>query len=1256
MGRLIGIELYNFKSYRGKAVIGLGTSKFTSIIGPNGSGKSNLMDAISFVLGVSSSQLRSQSVKDLIYRGRKSRETGDDDNDTLSDKFERDPQTAYVVATYEREDGEILKFKRNVSINGSTEYQINGKSVTRLNYTSVLQSENILIKARNFLVFQGDVEQIASQAPKDLTSMIEHISGSKEYAKEYDKLKDEMEKAHEVTNSLFSRKRTLNSESKQYKEQASEQRQFEKQLILRNDIIKKINLFKLYHNEKKHYQLQDSIKEKSTDLKRLKEEMRLKEATFKSLTADYSKSVLELKAHAKEIDNCKQKIESTKRDLIPVNTSKLSLESKIESQKRKISDLDSELDSQQLQIKSLMRQLKESQKLFNEFEEENNNKNASLNELSSSSKVPKEGRIEYEILRSDYLASSGSDLEEQLSLFLTEKEKIAASIRSLENQKSNVAGRIHELKSELNLNLKPKLDDMVNEINQVLNSKAEKVQVRDKLIEEKDSHNKQELQINTRLRDVLLKLEELSCQQRESNKQKKLRENVSILKRLLPGGSIKGIVHELVEPSQRKYECALSTLLGRNSDAIIVKSAATAYKCIEILKERRAGLATFIPLDSIESEPIDLNYLRSISEGGDTVPGVDVVEYSDKELEPAINYIIGNTLVTKDIAVARSLRWNSNLSFENKIITLQGSVIHKSGQMTGGYQQQKSSASVSWDKQEWRRLNEQKESLLNQLAKLQESKPKEMEIKMLAEEISLLDDKLPTLKNQKTSVERTIKEREDEIAFQSQQCAEFKTAIQNNELKSRDIDTNVSRVSERIKTLKDGIFENFCVKWGLENGISSYEELHDGSSARARTKERLQFVKAVSVLNNKVNFEKARYQETERRKNALQNQISDLEKDMENVINQQKTLMEKLDVFEAELDILKAEKNKIYSKSQSKSKVSKSVEADINELCLEISALAKSIIQQEETLLKVDTDRGNLLKNCKIQNIFVPLLSDGDLSTIPVVGDDSEEAMEVLYNIKVDYEMLDDKYKESNNPRVEIELEASLQSTIEILEKLTPNSKAMERFKDVEERLRSYDMDYSAARQNERKASEKFRKVKDLRYEKFMQAFNHISGCIDSTYKELTKSRMFNMGGSAYLMLEDEDTPFLSGVKYHAVPPMKRFEDMELLSGGEKTIAALALLFAIHSFHPSPFFVLDEVDAALDNSNVARIGNFIKNHASQNLQFIVISLKSNLYEKSDALVGIYREQRENCSKTVTLDLSQYQDEEQPIRSETAVAT
>lgn len=132
------------------------------------------------------------------------------------------------------------------------------------------------------------------------------------------------------------------------------------------------------------------------------------------------------------------------------------------------------------------------------------------------------------------------------------------------------------------------------------------------------------------------------------------------------------------------------------------------------------------------------------------------------------------------------------------------------------------------------------------------------------------------------------------------------------------------------------------------------------------------------------------------------------------------------------------------------------------------------------------------------------------------------------------------------------------------------------------------------------------------------------------------------MGGQAYLDEEDAEEPYNSGIKYHAMPPLKRFRDMEHLSGGEKTMAALALLFAVHSYQPSPFFVLDEVDAALDNANVGKLLGYIRRNSGPGMQFIVISLKAGLFEGSETLVGVMRDQGVNSSKCLTLDLRKYQ--------------
>ncbi|CUM64074.1 uncharacterized protein PRCAT00001663001 [Priceomyces carsonii] len=1230
MGRLVGLELYNFKSYKGKCSIGFGSSFFTSIIGPNGAGKSNMMDAISFVLGVKSSHLRSQNLKDLIYRGRKVTEASGGTSQTA-----QDPVKAHVMLTYEKDNGELLELKRTISNSGGSEYKINDKSITSLHYSKILKSENILIKARNFLVFQGDVEHIASQSPKDLTKLIETVSGSCEYAQEYEALKEEYEKAHEYTISMFSRKRILNSESKQYKEQLVEQKEFEELLTRRSELIKSLNLYKIFHNEKKHQSLIEQLRDKEAEIKNMQNVLSEKEMIHSKLMAEYSRKILAIGKEKQEIGNLAKEVDSAKRDLVPLEANKKIIISKISSTKRKIEQLKLEISKQEKIVKGIEKELNVAQSMFQEFKDKFSSNN--------SSPLSIEAQNEYEELRDLYMSSEGSHLEEEIALLVNEKGSMISTINSYRNQNSNTLSRISDLEAEVNTELKLKKSDIETSIMDILALKLERVEARSNLIKAKEEINFKEMQLNTQLRNTLVSLDELSSQQRESNKQRKLRENISMLRKLFPANSIKGLVYELVRPKKLKYETALLTVLGKNYDAIIVETTSVAYKCIEILKERRSGVATFIPLDSIVGESLNLNYLRSIHEL--TQPAIDILEYDDKSLEQAIQYVVGDSLVTENIDVARHLKWDSNQKLSNKIVTFDGNIIHRSGLMTGGQQHEKPNGVFSWDKNELKKQLELKEDLLLKIANLNEKKPKEMEISFLSDEINELEAKLPSLRSTQAQIIRTISDREKEIAFQRSTLSDIDKKIRDKQEFLNATEMNIKNLEAKIRATKKGIYEDFCAKYGFQNGIEDYEDMH-GESLRFRSKELSQYSKAISMLENKLRFEKERLDSSRNEKLELllesyEEQLVELDYDRNN-------LLSKVDALGASLEISQEELKRSEENIAEQLRVTKSMEAEKSDATEELKELNKSLTRSEEALLKIDAERASLLKFCKIQNVEIPLI-DGFLDSVSL-GDHSDKIGSEVYRIQIDYGMMDDKLKESFSLRTEAELEAEIQTTADQLEKLTPNAKATVRLKEAEVRLKQFDRDHTRARQTERKVSDKYQGVRSKRIALFMEAFNHISGKIDSIYKELTKATSTPLGGSAYLTLEDEDSPYSSGIKYHAMPPMKRFRDMDLLSGGEKTVAALALLFAIHSFRPSPFFVLDEVDAALDNSNVAKIANYIKKNAGANFQFIVISLKNSLFEKSDALVGIYREQRENSSRTVTLDLRDYSDEDVSMKS------
>lgn len=1227
MGRLVGLELHNFKSYKGTAKIGFGDAAFTSIIGPNGAGKSNMMDAISFVLGVQSAHLRSHQLKDLIYRGRIEG----------SDSVALVPQqlSAYVSAVYEKDSGDLLLLKRVINPNGSSDYRLNDKNVTALQYSMALRAENILVKARNFLVFQGDIENVASQSAKDLSKLIETISGSAEFAAEYDQLKEDLERAHEVATQVFSRKRTLNSESKQYKDQMRERDLFEAKLNEKYSLIKILHLYRIFHNQKRHYMLMADVRRVSEKLEEVKTTHETQKETHKAAAADVAKATLsQKKLEAQKLEKA-MVAEALRRAILPLASSKKSLETSVNLALSKIQDLNTDLQNIQDLKNAEQQRLENAESNLVQFEKE-------VKESTDRINIPPEGVSEYETLHQKFLANSGSTMLERLTMLSSDRESLVSSLRNHTDHKEAARARISELELDIRNNYESNLSEVNAKLQDLRGEKAIKSKEKEDLALKLKESSFLELELNSKIGKINARLDELSSQQNESNKQKKLRDNVSMLRNLVKDGAIKGLMYELVRCSQQKYDVALQTALGRNFDSIVVESTAVAYKCIEILKERRAGTATFIPLDSVVTDQVNLNYLRSLDEAAR--PALDVVKYDDQSLERAVQFALGNTIIVDDLDIARELKWNLSQLIGNKMVALDGSVIHTSGLMSGGQHTQKAGNALTWSKQEWLRLKREKEDLLESLSKVQAEKPSAFYWNDIADEIRVIDEQIPELTSKIGRFKREIDERTHEITFQRETILDIEAKEVKTQASLDKMDQQISELQTHITELQTKVYSTFCEKYDLEN-ISQYE-FFLGTEVRARARKRAELQRAISVSKNRLSFHIDSIHDLEVRLQRLSLSRSQFETELQQVHDNLVEQTQILQGLEAELAEFVKECEAQKTALNTLMKETKEMEETMKEQKVEMKTLNEELANAKEFLLKIDTERINMLKNCKIESVDLPL-EEGFLESISF-DDEAANVSDQAYLIHVDYGLLDLNLQDSFSPKVEASISVKLENVQKELEILTPNSKAIERLKEVDQRIKEFDREFTKARQDEKRSTTKFNELKALRTESFMKAFTHISDNIDSVYKELTKSNTSPLGGSAYLTLEDEDEPYAAGIRYHAMPPMKRFRDMDLLSGGEKTMAALALLFAIHSFQPSPFFVLDEIDAALDNLNVDKIANYIKTHAGPGFQFIVISLKSSLFENSDALIGIYREQRENSSKTVSLDLRNYSNEPQEI--------
>jgi structural maintenance of chromosome 1 len=315
----------------------------------------------------------------------------------------------------------------------------------------------------------------------------------------------------------------------------------------------------------------------------------------------------------------------------------------------------------------------------------------------------------------------------------------------------------------------------------------------------------------------------------------------------------------------------------------------------------------------------------------------------------------------------------------------------------------------------------------------------------------------------------------------------------------------------------------------------------------------------------------------------------------------------------------------------------------------------KSLVALEATYGELRATRHELFQRCKLDEVKLPSKrGKQDVVELPSGPQSDSQQQQRLYTledaVEIDFRGVGHKVAGGTTSRdfqTELQRQADEIGALQTeLEQMAPNMRAIERYDTSIQRLKDTDDALERARIIAKDAADKFVALKLQRVTLFRGAFDAISGCIDTIYKELTRGRNTSSVGTAFLSLENTEEPYLAGVKYNAMPPNKTFRDMEQLSGGEKTVAALALLFAIHAYRPSPFYVLDEVDAALDAVNVSKVANYVRARSRGEfpLQVVVISLRDGFFKKADALCGVYREEKGAKgpkSGTLLVDLQKY---------------
>ena len=667
-------------------------------------------------------------------------------------------------------------------------------------------------------------------------------------------------------------------------------------------------------------------------------------------------------------------------------------------------------------------------------------------------------------------------------------------------------------------------------------------------------------------------------------------------------------------------------------------------------------------------------------------------DYPNVDLRKAVEYAVGNSVVCDDLPGARDLCFRRNQRI--KAVTLQGAVISKAGTMTGGNARDDKSKNL-WKNVEVEKLQAKYDALAEERLKIdqEESQPQQ--------DLQDLQNNLGGLKNKARFIKTDLDYTESQYKEKSSLAHNLEDRIQKlqNDQKEADeavqqIEHDVERARQAVVTAEEEHLQPFRERTGLTD-LKAYDQAMGKSREEFQENKRV-LLEHIAALQQKKEHEEAR--DVDKPIARIEQRIAERKDAATTAQKKQKTLEKEIEAAKKEME--KAQETVKKLEVEEKDIIGRVKEAQ-KELDNSKSASKKvshAVSQQETALERLRGKLHETLQKARVEEVELPMKNAGEndseadedeerkgkrrtrlqrRSKSSRGQDDEEErsSSQISSNetqaftqetqsrthfsqaenavvvrdrdkaAMVDFSGLRKALKQGCSDKEERktrkEFDDKLSKIAADIEAMTPNMKAAEALEACTEKLKESSTDYENAKSEAAKAAQEFERIKAKRSQLFSEAFEQIDDSLKTIYTDMTKSSKHPLGGNAYLSLDDTDEPYNGGLKFNAMPPMKRFRDMEHLSGGEKTVAALSLLFAIHSFRPAPFFIMDEIDAALDNINLRKVCNYIRRRSQTDFQCIVISLKDMFYEQAEALVGICRDAGTNSSRTITLDLTSF---------------
>lgn len=996
----------------------------------------NSMDAISFVLGIKSSHLRSSHLKDLVYRGRvlKTSKINDDgsaaapttnghangdgegsDEETQSQRPGRnDPKSAWVMAVYEDDAGDEQKWKRTITNQGASEYRINDRVVTAAQYNEALESENILIKARNFLVFQGDVEAIASQSPKDLTRLIEQISGSLEYKAEYEKLQEEAEQAAENQNYNLHRRRGINSEIKQYQEQKKEAEAFQAKADQRDDAIVTHILWKLYHFQRVMEESTASIQEHQENLKEYRRGVEKYEKTLEEARQAQSRVGKDVAKVERSIKKAEKEVEAKENNLVPIDEKVDLTNQEIEKVRKRIEGVNKERDSQNADLQGTKKQLSTVEKAQKQFESQ------WQETLKKQGKQLSEADFkEYNTLRSQVVAKT-SDNQSKLDNLSRQMKTDEVTVNSLKSKVDAHQAAVEKLETEFGaLNERKEATELsVKEISKDIDAKKKEFNhIQSERVRINQLHTEKEEKLQALLRTLV----DADAGRRQNDKEKRTKETIIALKRLYPG--VRGRVGDLCKPKQKKFDEAVITALGRDFDSVIVDTEKTGTECVQYLKDNRSSPMTFIPLDNIKVSAPDAN-LKSLPKARLTIDTIDF----DSSLERAMAYACGSSIVCDDLATAKLICYDKKIQV--KAVTLEGFVIHKAGLMTGGRGPENKGTKRKFEDHDIEQLRNQAEKYREEIAALPKVNRKGSDEEALQVDLAGLEQRLIYAKSELAAFKQNLASKKKELEHEKKQLKEMQPRYREKQSNLQSISQRVQEFQAAVSKVQDKIFSDFCKRLGYSD-IRAYEA-QQGSLEQEAAEKRNAFEVQKQRLGKQAEWETSKLKDTESRVQKMQDRVQALELDIANYTKDKTALENAIDIDRAKITELEDEVHKLKEKLAAKNEKVNQAKNELQKRSKEIDIRTKAITQLETEVQRTGAGRYALLRRCKLEQITIPLTQQSrKLDTLPVddnvlqidpdamdvdEGDETPQELTKDYGIEVDFEDLDDDLKKASKP------------------------------------------------------------------------------------------------------------------------------------------------------------------------------------------------------------------------------------------------